>query len=197
MASSLKLIVGLGNPGQAYSKTRHNVGVWLIEMLAKQYACPLKLQTKFKAQIGQCDIHGQPLILAVPTTYMNESGLPVRAISQFYKIKPEEILVIHDELDLPAGHIKFKFDGGHGGHNGLRDIMLHIDSKRFLRLRIGIGKPKNKDEGKHYVLNVPPLHEIKLINNAIDNALIELPFAVIGELEKAMMRLHTDIPPTL
>ena len=192
MSQPLKMIIGLGNPGQSYAATRHNVGVWFIDAICQQTGCRLKRESKFKAQVGKCDIDGHSVMLVVPTTYMNESGYPTKALAHFYKIEPEEILIVHDELDLPPGLIRFKFDGGHGGHNGLRDIISHLGSRRFARLRVGIGKPKHKDEGRNFVLNPPSRHESSLIQTAMDNALIELPLAVSGQLEKAMLRLHTE-----
>lgn len=192
MSEKLQLIVGLGNPGQQYAATRHNVGVWCIESLCKQFRVDLKLESKFKAQIAKVNLEQQNVLLAIPTTFMNESGFPVRALSQFYKIKPEEMLIIHDELDLPAGVARYKFDGGHGGHNGLRDILLLLDSARFNRLRIGIGRPTHKDQVSNYVLNAPSKHDEQLITSSIEKALIELPLVVNGQIEKAMMNLHTE-----
>jgi peptidyl-tRNA hydrolase, PTH1 family len=192
MSEKLQLIVGLGNPGQQYAATRHNVGVWCIQAICEQARVELKLESKFKALVGKINIDNQTIIIAIPTTYMNESGQPLRALAQFYKIKPEETLIIHDELDLPPGAARYKFDGGHGGHNGLRDIIQTLGSARFARLRIGIGRPTHKDQVTQFVLHPPSKHEEQLIDTSIERALIELSLVVTGQLEKAMLNLHTE-----
>nr|MDQ2995055.1 aminoacyl-tRNA hydrolase [Pseudomonadota bacterium] len=155
----IKLIVGLGNPGPQYASTRHNVGAWLVEELARQHHTALRADTKFLGQYCKIRLGDQECLLLVPTTFMNLSGQSVKALAQYYKIAPEEILVAHDELDFPTGQIRFKHDGGHGGHNGLRDIISHLHSKTFHRLRIGIDHPGNRDDVVGYVLKPPRASE--------------------------------------
>lgn len=187
----IKLIVGLGNPGPQYAATRHNVGAWLVEELARQFHTPLRLDNKFLGSYGKSRIADQECWLLIPTTFMNLSGQSVKALASYYKIAPEEILVVHDELDFPAGDIRFKQDGGHGGHNGLRDIINHLQSKNFHRLRIGIDHPGNRDEVASYVLKPPRSNEESAIRTAIDEALRVLPTFVTGDQQKAIRELHS------
>lgn len=188
---SIQLIVGLGNPGPEYAKTRHNAGYWFIEKLAEQTRATLQHESKFKSLTAQITLNGQTCRLLQPTTYMNLSGEATLAAAKFYKIKPEEILVVHDELDLPVGSARLKLDGGHGGHNGLRDIMSRLSSNQFYRLRLGIGHPGNKDDVHDYVLHKPSLSDMQLIIDAIDKSLIAIPDIVAGNFNKAMNFLHT------
>lgn len=187
----IKLIVGLGNPGPQYAATRHNVGAWLVEELARQYNTPLRVDSKFLGAYGKTRIANQDCWLLVPTTFMNLSGQSVKALASYYKIAPEEILVAHDELDFPVGEIRFKQDGGHGGHNGLRDIISHLQSKMFHRLRIGIGHPGNRDEVVNYVLKPPRSSEQIVIMDAILDALRVLPTFISGDQQKAIRELHS------
>ncbi|OGO95140.1 MAG: aminoacyl-tRNA hydrolase [Coxiella sp. RIFCSPHIGHO2_12_FULL_42_15] len=188
--AEIKLIVGLGNPGPEYSETRHNVGAWLVEKIATEYNATLRFENKFHGLIAIAHINGAKCILLEPTTYMNESGLAVITTAQFYKITPEEVLVAHDELDFPAGQIRLKTNGGHGGHNGLRDITRHLHTDQFLRLRIGIGHPGHKDKVTPYVLGKPSNADFKLIQQGIDDSIALLPDIVAGEINKVMQRLH-------
>lgn len=184
---AIKLIVGLCNPGPSYEKTRHNAGAWFVSALASHHGLSFKLEKKFHAEIsldGGCR-------LAIPTNYMNLSGQAVSNIAQFYKIKPEEILIAHDELDLDPGVIKLKFGGGHGGHNGLRDVIGRLKSKDFHRLRIGIGHPGHKDDVTDFVLGKPSNIDKIAILNAIDRAIDISDEMLSGEMQKAMQSLHS------
>ncbi len=171
---NIKLIVGLGNPGNEYEHTRHNIGVDFVYKLADMYKIDMRPEGKFSGIVGRGNIEGQEVRLVFPTTYMNESGRSVGALCNFYKIKPEEILVCHDDLDLPAGHMKFKFGGGLAGHNGLRSITANLaNSQNYYRLRLGIGKPPSK-EVINWVLGRPNSANQKLIDDAYEVALVSL-----------------------
>ena len=187
---SIQLIIGLGNPGKQYVDTRHNAGAWWVEKLANDANAILKLQAKFNAYIADTNINGQKIVLAIPTTYMNESGNAVQKIAKFYKINPENILIAHDELDLEPGVIRLKQGGGHGGHNGLRDIIPKLGSSDFVRLRVGIGHPGNKGQVSNYVLNAPSKDEMIEILSACDRALYQLNDIVTGNIAAAMNNLH-------
>jgi peptidyl-tRNA hydrolase, PTH1 family len=189
---SLELIIGLANPGREYEDTRHNAGAWFIDQLARQLNTKLKLETKLNAQIGQANINGRMIRLAIPTTYMNESGISVGAISHFYKVPVENILIAHDEIDLLPGTTRLKFAGGEGGHNGLRSIVQHLGSKNFYRLRIGVGHPGNSNQVANYVLKAPKKDEQQLIDESIVDALDVMPSALDDEIERAMKTLHTN-----
>ncbi len=189
--SPIQLIVGLGNPGQRYANTRHNVGAWLVESLAKQHSAHLKLESKFKGQVARISLHDHDCWLLIPNTFMNLSGQAVKALADFYKIPAEAILVAHDELDFPAGVIRLKQGGGAGGHNGLKDILAQLHTPNFVRLRIGIGHPGDRDLVHDYVLNPPSKHETTLIETAIDNALTIMNDLAEGHLQKAMQTLHS------
>lgn len=190
MSNPIQLIVGLGNPGPEYVDTRHNAGAWLVDLLAEQ-GQPLRLESKWKGRVGQTVLHDQHCRLLVPETFMNLSGLAVRTLADFYHISPEEILVIHDDLDLAPGDIRLKKGGGHGGHNGLRDIISHLNTPDFYRLRIGIGHPGHKDQVASYVLHRPSKTEQERILSAIESGLEVLPDIAIGHFEQAMQQLHT------
>ena len=190
--STIKLIVGLGNPGREYQETRHNAGALFVEELARQQNCILKEDSKFYGFTGRINLAGQDIRLLIPTTYMNRSGQAVLAMSNFYKSSIDEILVAHDELDIPVGTARFKQGGGHGGHNGLRDIISRCgNNKNFHRLRIGIDHPGSADKVTGYVLNKAPAAEYKKMLDAIDEAIRALPDAVSGDWPKAMNYLHT------
>ena len=187
----IQLIVGLGNPGKEYEKTRHNAGAWFVEELADTTNATLRFENKNQGLHAQTKLHGHDLHLLIPTTFMNLSGQSVKALASYYKILPENILVAHDEIDLPAGDIRLKFDGGHGGHNGLRDIIRHLGTNQFYRLRIGVGRPTTSKEVHDYVLNAPNKSDRELINTAMQNANRILSHALEGQLQKAMHELHT------
>lgn len=191
MSTPIRLIVGLGNPGSEYELTRHNVGAWFVEKLAQTNEAQLNFNKKFHGATGKTKINDHECHLLIPTTYMNLSGQSVLAVAHFYKILPSEILVVHDDLDLPIGTIKLKQGGGHGGHNGLRDIIIRLSTQDFVRLRIGIGHPGNKEQVTNYVLTKTKKSEKKQIDLAIDDALQVLPTIIAGNLDAAMQELHS------
>ncbi|KTC65634.1 peptidyl-tRNA hydrolase, PTH1 family (plasmid) [Legionella adelaidensis] len=188
---SIKLIVGLRNPGSAYEHTRHNVGGWFAELLASQHNASFKTDKKLNAELTSIQIEHHLCRIILPLTFMNHSGLPIRAVCQFYSIEADEVLVVHDDLDLPAGKIKLKSGGGHGGHNGLRNTIAHLGSAHFNRLRIGIGHPGHKDLVLNYVLGKPSVEDKKLIMDAIDRAVKEIPTLFSKGMSVAMNRLNT------
>lgn len=192
MASGIQLIVGLGNPGQEYEQTRHNAGAWFVFDLAHSSHITLRHENKYHGMHAQMKIHGQDCHLLIPTTYMNLSGQSVKALASYYKIPPEAILIAHDEIDLPSGEVRLKFDGGHGGHNGLRDIISQLSTKQFHRLRIGVGHPGNSKEVVDYVLKPPRKSERELIDTALQEAHRVLPLVIEGKFQKAMHELHTN-----
>ena len=187
----LRLIVGLGNPGREYARTRHNAGFRFVDALAERAGERFKVDAKLFGETAQVQVDGQPVRLLKPMTFMNLSGKSVLAALQFWKIEPEQALLVHDELDLPPGTARFKFDGGHGGQNGLRDTMRLLGHGRFHRLRIGIGHPGHRDRVTPWVLGRPSAGDDILIGRAIDDALDALPLAVQGNFMDAMTRLHT------
>ncbi len=184
------MIVGLGNPGPKYDQTRHNAGFWFVDELARRAGASFKPESKFSGETCKLNLAGRNVWLLKPSTFMNRSGLSVRQLASFYKIPLSSILVAHDELDLPPGAAKFKLAGGHGGHNGLRDIFSHL-GKDFWRLRLGVGHPGSKDQVVDYVLNRPGRDDEAAILAAIDAAADETPLLAEGEFEKAMHRLHS------
>lgn len=189
--TTIKLIVGLANPGNEYAATRHNAGAWFVDQLAERYHQSLKNEPKFFGYSSRITLSGHDVRLLVPTTFMNLSGKAVQAMATFYQIKPEEILVAHDELDLNPGIAKFKFGGSHGGHNGLKDIASKLGNNlNFYRLRIGIGHPGDKNKVVSYVLNKPSKSEQELIDKAIDESVRCTEILLSGGIEAAMNRLH-------
>jgi peptidyl-tRNA hydrolase, PTH1 family len=186
----LRIIVGLGNPGPEHQVTRHNVGFWFVDLLARRHGGEFRDYRKYSGETARVTIEGQELILLKPTTYMNRSGLSIRQISDFYKIVPDDILVVHDELDLPVGSVRLKNGGGHGGHNGLRDTIAHI-GENFWRLRLGIGHPGNKSEVIDYVLSRAPRVEEELILDAVNTAADSVPLILEQGAERAMTKLHS------
>lgn len=189
--SSIKLIVGLANPGAEYASTRHNAGAWYIDRLAESHRQPLKEESKFFGYTSRLTLAGHDVRLLVPTTFMNLSGKAVAAMATFYRIQPDEILVAHDELDLLPGVTKLKLGGGHGGHNGLKDIISKLgNNPNFHRLRIGIGHPGDKNKVVGFVLGKPPVSEQTLIDQSIDEALSCTDIMMREGMVKAMNRLH-------
>ena len=186
----LRIIVGLGNPGPEHQVTRHNVGFWFVDLLARRHGGEFRDYRKYSGETARVTIEGQEVILLKPTTYMNRSGLSIRQISDFYKIVPDDILVAHDELDLPAGSVRLKNGGGHGGHNGLRDTIAHV-GENFWRLRLGIGHPGNKAEVIDYVLTRAPRVEEDLILEAVNTAADSVPLILEQGAERAMTKLHS------
>ena len=192
MGTSLKLIVGLGNPGPQYLQTRHNAGEWLVIELARRYGGTLKADPKYFGATAKIHIDNNPIWLLVPDTFMNRSGKAVAALANFYKIDVKEILVAHDELDIPPGTARFKQDGGHGGHNGLRDIIQCLANRRdFHRARIGIGHPGSAGEVTNYVLGKAAPEDQQHIDAAVDACADALPQLVVGDAEAAMRQLHS------
>ncbi len=191
MSNKIKMIVGLGNPGSEYEQTRHNAGFWFIDELAWQYKATLKEEKKFFGSVARISISGSDLWLLKPSTFMNRSGQAVAALAQFYKIKPEEILVVHDELDIPCGRIKFKLGGGNGGHNGLKDIQARLGTPDFYRLRLGIDHPGDRNLVVGYVLNKPSPEHRQQIDEAINKSLKVVPMLLAGEWEEAVRFLHS------
>jgi PTH1 family peptidyl-tRNA hydrolase len=192
LTAQIKLIVGLGNPGSDYRGTRHNAGADFLTELARQCNTALQPDSKFFGLAGRASYAGHDLRLLIPTTFMNRSGQAVSAIARFYKIEPEEILVAHDELDIPAGCAKFKRGGGHGGHNGLRDIVPALgNNPNFYRLRIGIGHPGHASKVTGYVLGAPSQVDRKRLEECIDEAIAALPLLLNGDDSKAMSQLHS------
>lgn len=187
----LRLIVGLGNPGAEYLRTRHNAGFLLIDALAQAEGARFGLESKLFGETAKVVLAGRPVWLLRPATFMNASGKSVAAALHYWKIAPEEMLVAHDDLDLPPGTARLKFDGGHGGQNGLRDIIRLLGHGRFHRLRIGIGHPGHKDRVTPWVLGRPGAEDEALMLRAIGDALEVLPLAVQGRFMDAMTRLHT------
>ncbi|MBS9434038.1 aminoacyl-tRNA hydrolase [Photorhabdus hainanensis] len=190
--SNIKLIVGLANPGAEYAQTRHNAGAWYVDLLAQSHNQSLKEESKFFGYTARINICGHDVRLLVPTTFMNLSGKSVAALASFYRIQPDEILVAHDELDLPPGVAKMKLGGSHGGHNGLKDIQNKFgNNPNFHRLRIGIGHPGDKNKVIGFVLGKPPASEQKLIDDAIDEALRCTDILMKQDMNKAINRLHS------
>jgi PTH1 family peptidyl-tRNA hydrolase len=189
--TAIRLIVGLGNPGREYETTRHNVGFMWVDELARLHKLNFKSEAKFHGLTARGQLHNHEVLLLKPQTFMNVSGRSVGALVQFYKIEPAEILVVHDELDLPPGVARLKMGGGHGGHNGLKDIIAHLASKDFWRLRIGIGHPGDRAEVTGYVLNDPRREERELIDDAMQQAQNIAHLLIEGKTEAAMLKLHS------
>lgn len=187
---ALALVVGLGNPGPQYAQTRHNAGFWFADELARRHGGRLRLDSRFGGEVGTLELGGRRLWLFKPMTFMNRSGQAVAGFAGFYKIPPPALLVAHDDLDLPPGTARLKRAGGHGGHNGLRDIMRHLGSD-FLRVRLGIGHPGDSREVIDYVLRRAPADEQRLLEEALRAAADEFPRVVEGQLERAMQALHS------
>ena len=189
--AELRLIVGLGNPGPEHANTRHNAGFRFVDALAAQAGVRFGLESKLFGETAKADIGGRTVWLLKPATFMNLSGKSVAAALRYWKIGPEEALLAHDELDLAPGAARLKFDGGHGGQNGLRDTIQHLGHGRFHRLRIGIGHPGHKDRVTGWVLGRPGKDDAVLIDRAIDDALAVMPLVAAGDVNEAMKRLHT------
>ena len=189
--SSVRAIVGLGNPGAEYEYTRHNAGFWFVDQLAEAYRADFRVESKFQGVTARIRIGGSDLLLLKPATFMNRSGQAVQALASFYKFTPEQILVAHDELDLPAGAARLKLGGGHGGHNGLRSVHQHL-GENYARLRIGIGHPGNKDLVLDYVLGRPSQPDLRAIEDALIRSQAALEMLVTQSWSKASQLLHTD-----
>ncbi len=188
--SAIKLIAGLGNPGIKYDKTRHNAGFWFVDELARRYSGIFKTESRFSGECCKVDIAGTTVWLLKPSTFMNRSGLSVKQLSSFFKISPSEILIAHDELDIDPGTIRLKSGGGHGGHNGLRDLHAQI-GKEYWRLRLGIGHPGDANKVADYVLSRPSAGDEIEIQRSIDASADEIERIISGDMQKVMNTLHT------
>ena len=191
----IKLFVGLGNPGPEYEDTRHNAGFWWIDALARELKVTLVPERSYWGLMARTTINGQNVWLLQPQTFMNLSGKSVGALARFFKIAPEEVLVVHDELDFEPGVVKLKQGGSHGGHNGLRDIHAQLGSPNYWRLRVGIGHPGNKGEVANWVLKKPAPDQMKLIEDAIIHSLKSWPEMAAGQMDKATLAIHTTKAP--
>jgi peptidyl-tRNA hydrolase, PTH1 family len=191
----IKLLVGLGNPGPEYEDTRHNAGFWWLEAVARELKVVLQPDRAYFGKVARTTLDGRPLWLLEPMTYMNRSGQSVAALARFFKIAPEEVLVAHDELDLPPGELKLKKGGGHAGHNGLRDIHAQLGSGEYWRLRIGIGHPGDKSEVANWVLKKPAPEQREALHSSIDRAMRALPDLLADRMDKATALIHTSKPP--
>lgn len=189
--AGIKLIVGLGNPGREYESTRHNAGSWLVGRFAARSHAGLNKDAHYFGMVGRIATPAGAVFLLVPTTYMNASGRSVGALAGFFKIQPEEILVAHDELDFAPGTAKMKLGGGVAGHNGLKDIAARLGTHDFWRIRLGIGHPGERDVVADYVLGKPSQEDRAEIEASIERALEVLPLVVAGDLQGAMLKLHT------
>lgn len=191
----IKLLVGLGNPGPDYDATRHNAGFWFVDGAARALKTALVMDRSYHGLAARTTVQGQTVWLLEPQTFMNLSGKSVAALARFFKINPDEILVVHDELDLAPGEAKLKFGGSHAGHNGLRDIHAQLGTGDYWRLRLGVGHPGVKSEVIHWVLKKPTLDHRIAIDQCIDRALTALPALLAGDMNKAMLLIHTSKPP--
>jgi PTH1 family peptidyl-tRNA hydrolase len=189
--TAIQLIAGLGNPGSKYEQTRHNAGFWFVDAVARRYNAVFRAESRYKSDVTRCRIDGHDCRLQKPMDFMNCSGQPVASFAAFYRIPRQAILVVHDELDLPPGTVRLKMGGGHGGHNGLRDLIPKLGGNDFMRLRIGIGHPGHRDDVTGHVLKPAPRDERATIDAAIDVALQVLPDIVAGNTDRAMKELHT------
>ena len=190
MSARIDFIVGLGNPGPEYEATRHNAGFWFVDELARVQGGSFRAESKFHGDACKVQVHGRDIWLLKPQTFMNRSGEAVAKLATFYKIPLENILVAHDELDIPPGNVRLKQGGGPGGHNGLRDMISRLGGNGFMRLRLGIGHPGDARLVTNYVLHKPSAEDRKLIEESIADALEVLPWIIDGEMGRAMNRLH-------
>jgi PTH1 family peptidyl-tRNA hydrolase len=193
MSQPPRIVVGLGNPGPEYAGTRHNAGFWLAELIARELGVELRRESRFHGFVGHAREAG--LWILMPQTYMNRTGQSVLALANFYRILPDRILVLHDELDIPPGQLRLKFGGGLGGHNGLKDIVAHLGTQDFWRLRIGIGHPGDRDEVVNYVLKPARAEEQTEIDRSLTRALDLWPLIARGEWERAIQRANTRPAP--
>jgi len=191
MTSPVRLIVGLGNPGARYEGTRHNAGFLLVDLLARRHGGSFKSESRFYGQACRISLQGRECWLLRPSTYMNRSGQSVSSLANYFKIAPEQMLVAHDELDLPAGAARLKQGGGHAGHNGLRDIISALGGRDFWRLRLGIGRPEDGRQVVDYVLGRPSREDAAALEQAVVSAADLLPEILAGEFQRAMHQLHT------
>jgi PTH1 family peptidyl-tRNA hydrolase len=191
----IKLIAGLGNPGPEYENTRHNAGFLFLDAVARELKASWTMDKSYHALVARTLVQGETVWLLKPQTFMNLSGKSVSALSRFFKVKPDEILVVHDELDIAPGEAKLKFGGGHAGHNGLRDIHAQLATGDYWRLRLGIGHPGDKSEVANWVLKKPSLDHRIALEQCIDRSLKALPALLNGDMTQATMLIHTSKPP--
>jgi PTH1 family peptidyl-tRNA hydrolase len=188
--STVTIIAGLGNPEEKYERTLHNAGFWFVDALARKYVGVWRFEKKFDAELCRINLHGDDIWLVKPQSYMNLSGQPVRGMIDYYRLKPTALLVAHDEIDLPPGTVRLKKGGGHGGHNGIRDVIKHCGAE-FIRLRIGVGHPGEKSQVTNYVLKRGPADIEAEIERAMDDAIAVMPTLLDDGLDAAMKKLHT------
>lgn len=191
MQPALRLVVGLGNPGADYSETRHNAGFWFCERLARELGVAFARESRYHGLVAKCRPTSADFWLLMPQTFMNRSGQSVQALAHFYRIEPAEMLVVHDELDIPPGQLRLKFGGGLGGHNGLKDITSHLGTQDYWRLRIGIGHPGDRNDVVNYVLKPPRKEEAGEIDAAIDRALLAWPLLAKSDFNAATQRINS------
>ena len=197
MAVPIRLVVGLGNPGPEYERTRHNAGFWLADRIADDLKASFSLEKAFSAHVAKARLAGENVLIAKPMTYMNRSGQSVGALARFYKLVPEQVLVLHDELDLMPGQVKLKQGGGHAGHNGLRDIQAALGNPNFWRLRLGIGHPRTlglQQQVADFVLHPPRRDEQDALDAVIDRCRVVMPQLLDGNFNRAVAQLHADNP---
>lgn len=194
MSTPIRLLVGLGNPDPRYARTRHNAGFWFADAVATRWGGSFRNQTSFFGEVAECQVDSHRLRVLKPMTYMNNSGRAVAALANFYKLAAGEILVAHDDIDLPPGTVRLKCGGGHGGHNGLRDVIPQLGNPDFVRLRIGVGHPGNKRAVEGYVLKPAPAEEQRVIDDAVATAVDHFPDMVAGKLSEVMNSLHRKSP---
>ena len=190
MDHAIQLVVGLGNPGRDYARTRHNAGFWVVDELARRHGGVFNDERKFHGRVAKATLAAADVRLLEPGTYMNRSGLAVRTLMDYLKLVPEQVLVVHDEIDLPVGALRLKWDGGHGGHNGLRDLHQHLGDK-YRRLRVGVGRPPSKAEGIDHVLERPTRAEQPILDAAVLRAADTVERVLSVGMEKAMLELHS------
>ncbi len=190
MSKAIRIIAGLGNPEDKYERTLHNAGFWFVDALARKCGGSFRYEKKFDADYCRVNLHGEDVWLMKPQSYMNQSGQPVRGMLDYYRLRPSELLVAHDEIDLPPGTVRLKQGGGHGGHNGLRDIIRHCGPE-FLRLRLGVGHPGEKHKVTNYVLKKGSADIETAVERNIDEAIDVMPELVDGNVNSAMKKLHT------
>ena len=191
----MRLIVGLGNPGSEYAETRHNAGFWFCERLARELGTSFARESRYHGFVAKARVAGADLWLLMPQTFMNRSGQAVQALAHFYRIEPGEMLVVHDELDIPPGQLRLKYGGGLGGHNGLKDITGHLGTQDYWRLRVGIGHPGDRNEVINYVLKPPRREEREEIDAALDHALLAWPTLAKAEFNAATQKINTKPAP--
>jgi len=190
MSSHVSIVAGLGNPEERYARTLHNAGFWIVDEIARRWNGQFKYEKRFDADIGKVSVGANEIWLLKPQSYMNLSGGPVRAMLDYYRLPVEELLIAHDEIDLPPGTVRLKRSGGHGGHNGLRDVIRHC-GKEFMRLRVGVGHPGQKDQVTAYVLKRASSDVDAILQRSVDEAADVIPVLIDRGLDEAMKALHT------